>query len=205
MDETTSEQARAEAHETAGLAKEKAGEVASTASAQAQQVTETAKQQAGQLRDQVSNQGREVIHTASSAIKDQGRVQTEQLASTVRRWADQSRALADGRPAEAEPLADYLGQAANRATGLAERLEQRGFDGVIEDVQGFARRRPGVFLLGAAIAGFGVGRLLRSGAAAGSGSQPRTGDGQTASSDVPSTVYGATTPASGMAPEFGRP
>jgi hypothetical protein len=36
---------------------------------------------------------------------------------------------------------------------------------VLEDVQTFARRRPGVFLLGAAVLGFGVGRYVKAEAA----------------------------------------
>jgi gas vesicle protein len=203
MDESTKDQARREAEQTAGVAKEKAGEVASAATGQTKQVAETAKEQAGQVREQVTHQGREVIQRATSAIKDQGRAQTEQLASKVRSWADQARALADGRPAEADAFADYVGQAANRATGVAERLEQRGFDGVLDDVQSFARRRPGVFLLGAALAGFGVGRLLRSGAASGSGSPPSTGNGQAASPALPQPATELTTPVSPLRPETG--
>jgi hypothetical protein len=40
-------------------------------------------------------------------------------------------------------------------------MDQRGVEGVLDDVRSFARRRPGVFLLGAGIAGFAVGRLVR--------------------------------------------
>ena len=43
------------------------------------------------------------------------------------------------------------------------RLEDRGIEGVVDDVSRFARRRPGVFLLAAAGAGFVVGRFVRSG------------------------------------------
>jgi hypothetical protein len=41
-------------------------------------------------------------------------------------------------------------------------------------VQNFARRRPGVFLLGCATAGFVTGRLLRGGAASSGGSNGGT-------------------------------
>jgi hypothetical protein len=44
-------------------------------------------------------------------------------------------------------------------------MEQGGPEGVIQDVAGFARRRPGMFLAGAAGIGFVVGRLVRAGAA----------------------------------------
>lgn len=36
-----------------------------------------------------------------------------------------------------------------------------GFDGMVDDVESFARRRPGAFLAGAAVAGFAASRLGR--------------------------------------------
>ena len=33
---------------------------------------------------------------------------------------------------------------------------------MLEDLQSFARRRPGVFLAGAAVAGFGIGHAVRA-------------------------------------------
>jgi hypothetical protein len=53
-------------------------------------------------------------------------------------------------------------------------VQQRGYDGMVEDAQRLARRRPGVFLAGAAVAGFAIGRLLRS-----------AKDGDNAESDTP--------------------
>jgi hypothetical protein len=50
---------------------------------------------------------------------------------------------------------------ADKVEQLARRLEQRGFDGAVQDLTNFARRRPGVFLLSAAATGFVVGRLGR--------------------------------------------
>jgi hypothetical protein len=57
------------------------------------------------------------------------------------------------------------------------------------DVQRFARRRPGVFLLGALGVGFGVGRLLRSGQAAGALSTPSR-SGSSSSLSSPTEVRG---------------
>ena len=159
------ERTNTEAKETTATATEKSKEVASTASDQAKAVGETAREQAGQVRQEVAHQGREVVAQATAKLQDQGRAQTRELASTVRGWADQTRALADGRPQEAAQLAPYARQAADRVANVAGKLEERGFDGALDDLQRFARRRPGVFLLGAAAAGFGVGRLLRGASA----------------------------------------
>ena len=94
---------------------------------------------------------------------------TEQLASALRDLGEQAQALADGRPEDAPTLTDYVGRAADGLYGGADRLhavasdiEQRGVSGVLDDLQTFARRRPGAFLLGAAVVGFGIGRVVKT-------------------------------------------
>lgn len=57
-------------------------------------------------------------------------------------------------------------QAANRGRRAADYLEERGVDGLVGDLQGFARRRPGAFLGGAVLAGLVAGRLMKAGKAA---------------------------------------
>jgi hypothetical protein len=61
--------------------------------------------------------------------------------------------------------ADGFYGAADRVYSVAEDFQVRGVSGVLEDVQSFARRRPGAFLLGAAVIGFGVGRYVKAEAA----------------------------------------
>ena len=58
---------------------------------------------------------------------------------------------------------------------MADRLNSKGFDGVVDDVQAFARRRPGAFLAIAAATGFVAGRLFRGAQASSSSdtSSPR--------------------------------
>jgi hypothetical protein len=99
-------------------------------------------------------------------LRDQGRSQADQLAGAIRRVGDQADALAAGRVDEAGNVADYVRRAGGQVRQVADRLDERGVDGVVDDVQNFARRRPGAFLLGCAAAGFVTGRLLRGGAAA---------------------------------------
>ncbi len=52
-------------------------------------------------------------------------------------------------------------QAAERIHGAASWLEQREPADLLQAVRDFARRRPGVFLAGAAVAGLAAGRLTR--------------------------------------------
>jgi hypothetical protein len=90
--------------------------------------------------------------------------------------------LAEGRPEEAGQLSAYAQKAAGKVTDVAERVEARGVEGALDDMKSFARRRPGVFLLGAGIAGFATGRLLRAATTADSDATP----GHTAKGSVPS-------------------
>jgi hypothetical protein len=52
-------------------------------------------------------------------------------------------------------------QASDRLRGVASWFEDREPGRLLDDVRGFARRKPGVFLAGAVVAGALVGRLTR--------------------------------------------
>lgn len=94
------------------------------------------------------------------------------MASTLHRWGDETQALVDGRPADAGAVGECASQLADKLRQVAGDIEQRGVNGVLDDVQNFARRRPGAFLMGAAVVGFTSGRLLRSSASGGGGAEP---------------------------------
>jgi ElaB/YqjD/DUF883 family membrane-anchored ribosome-binding protein len=151
-------------------ATQRSQDVAQHAGDKASDVAETAKQRAGDVADEVRTQTANVAQQAKDQLHEHARSQTGDAASALRRISDQTRALADGRADDAGQVRDYARQAAGKVSDVADRLESRGFDGIIDDVESFARRRPGVFLACAAGAGFLVGRLLR-GAASANGSQ----------------------------------
>ncbi|MGH9012698.1 MAG: hypothetical protein ACRDZ1_01970 [Acidimicrobiia bacterium] len=129
-----------------------------------------AKDQARQVKDEVATQARGLVDQAKSELRDQGRSQADQAAQAIRRVSDQAEALAAGRVDEAGSFAEYVRRAGDQVRQVADRLDERGVDGVVNDVQNFARRRPAGFLLGCAAAGFVTGRLLRGGAAGSGGS-----------------------------------
>ena len=64
---------------------------------------------------------------------------------------------------------DAAREVANRARSFGQQLDGREPAELLDDLRSFARRRPGMFLAGAAIAGVVVGRVLR-----GSATRPRT-------------------------------
>jgi hypothetical protein len=121
------------------------------------QVKDVAAQAKGQLSD--------LIGQTRQEVRQQAETKGQEAASSLRRFSEQISALSDGRPGEAGQLTSYLDDARQRVQGIADTLEQRGPQGLLDDVSRFARRKPGTFLLFAAVAGFGVGRLVRAGAA----------------------------------------
>ena len=147
----------------------------------------TAADQVAQVAGEVTAQARNLLDESKNQLRTQAQTQTDQIASKLRELGDQVQALVEGRTSEAGPVGDYARQAGQTVAQFAGRIEERGFDGVIDDVQRFARRKPGVFLLGAAAAGFGVGRLLRAGGLS-SSQQQSTSPSMTATSAAPPLV-----------------
>ena len=146
-------------------ASDKAPEVAHHAADHAKDValeaTDQAKAVVGQAKDHVTT----LLAQARSELASQADDRSQQAAAGLRSLSGQLAALRDGRPAAAGALSTYVGEAEQRVSALADRLQRGGAQGAIDDVTGFARRRPGLFLAGAVGLGFLVGRVARSGAA----------------------------------------
>lgn len=143
--------------------------VARTADQDVRQLAGTVRDQADQVKGELAGQARELLSDTRFHLQAQADVQARRLASALFQIGTQAVALAAGRPQESGPLADYAEQAASWLDTCAAEIEERGLEGIAADVTGFARQRPGVFLAGAAVVGFGVGRLVRSGAVSGGG------------------------------------
>jgi len=190
-----------QASEAASTAVARTSEVAGTATEGARQVASEASRQASQLTSEALSSARGLVGEATGSLRDQAGQQTERAASGLRTLSDQVRALAEGRPDEAGPAGDYARQAGEKLQQVAERLESGGLEGALSDLQAFARRRPGVFLLGAAAAGFAVGRLVRGAQAAnadggGNGSgELQAGDLRLGRTDGPLTTSSSLGPA----------
>ena len=141
--------------------------VARTATGEVQQLTGTVRDQANQVTSELADQARGLLAESRMKLQQQVDVEARRLAANLSQVGAQAVALASGRPEQSGPLADYVEQAADWVDSCASELEERGVEGVVADVADFAGRRPAVFLCGAAALGFGVGRLVRSGALTG--------------------------------------
>ncbi|MEU9579807.1 hypothetical protein [Streptomyces chilikensis] len=151
---TTGDKVRNEASSTVDKARQGASQVAGTAAEQAQAVVGEARQQAGTVVDDLR-----------SRAKDEADEQTRRAAGALRRWAEDFSGLAAHARGDS-PARTLVAQAADRGNQAADYLENQGVDGLVSDLEGFARRRPGAFLGGAVLAGMAVGRLARAAKAA---------------------------------------
>lgn len=154
------------AEQVASTASEEATRVKESATAGSKQVAGDASAQASAVVDQTKQQISSVVDQAKGELQTQVDAQGEQAAGALSKLSNQLTALGDGRPHESGPLAGLVSEAQTKVQAYADRLQDAGPQGVIDDLASFARRRPGLFLLGAGAAGFAVGRVVRSGAAA---------------------------------------
>ena len=167
--------AAAEARGVSGTTVGESKLVARTATRDARELAGTAREQADQVKGQLAGQARGLLADARAQLQAEADRQTGRVSRVIFQAGTQAVALAAGRPEQAGPLVDYAEQAANWLDTCASAIEERGLEGLSADVADFARRRPGLFLAGAAVAGVAVRRLIRSGAV----SAVRDGETQT--------------------------
>jgi hypothetical protein len=138
--------------------------VARTANQDVRELAGTVRTQADEVKGELTGQARALLDETRGQLQTQADVQATRVARALFQVGSQAVALSEGRPEQAGPLVDYAEQAAGWLDDTASYIEERGLEGLATDVVDFARRRPAVFLAGAAVLGFGVGRLVRSGA-----------------------------------------
>ena len=158
-----------EARDVASVASDRASELVHAAKGETRDLAETVRERAGEVTGELVDQGRTVVGETREQLESRASAGAEQLAGAMRDLGEEARALAEGRPEDAPHLSGYVGRAADsfyasadRLYGLAGDVQERGLGGVLDDLQGFARRRPGAFLLGAVALGFGVGRAVKA-------------------------------------------
>jgi hypothetical protein len=145
---------------------EEASNVAQTATEGVREVADEVRTQAKAVAGEARQQFEDLVDQARDEFRQQAQQRNDQAAEQLRTLSEQIAALAEGRPEDAGPLAGYLAEAQDRVGRLAMRLDERGPQGVMQDVTDFARRRPGVYLAGAVGLGFLIGRAVRAGSVA---------------------------------------
>jgi hypothetical protein len=148
----------------------------STTTARAEQAASATREQATQVADSAKERARDVVHEAREQaqstvrrvqgdIRERADQETSKFAQTLRDASRQMFAMADAGERESEQgslAGGLVREGAQAADRLASHLDEGGLDRVMADVRTWARRNPGGFLLGAAVAGFVAGRLARN-------------------------------------------
>ncbi|WP_200816133.1 hypothetical protein [Nocardiopsis sp. JB363] len=126
-----------------------AGEVASTAKDQARSFVGEARSETGHVMNDV--QGR---------LREEAEDRTRKASGNLREWSRELESMAEHSDTDS-PVGDVVRQVAEGGRGTADFLDKRGVDGLLDEARGFARRQPMAFLVGAAVAGFALGRILK--------------------------------------------
>jgi hypothetical protein len=164
---------------TTDQAKQQAGNVASTATDQAKNVTGEAKTQA-----------RNLLHETQGQVREQAGQQKQKASGGLRSLSDELRSVADGTgTTQGGMVNDLARQASEKAQELASWIDAREPGDLVAEVRDFARRKPGAFLLGAAVAGVLAGRLTRSAV--------DVKRDESGTRDYSGSTYGGTTPSTG--------
>ncbi|MDQ0868224.1 hypothetical protein QFZ70_000697 [Arthrobacter sp. V1I9] len=141
-------------------AKEETSKIAGQAAGAAQNVAQTAKLEAGNVAAEAKSSAQGLLHEAKSGLGNQAGAQQQKAADGIRTISSQLKSMADA-PEQQGIASDLIRQAADRTSSVASWVENKDPRVLLEDLQSFARRKPGTFLLLAAGAGILVGRLAR--------------------------------------------
>jgi hypothetical protein len=161
---------------TTDVARDQAANVGRSAGEAGSHVAQTATEQAQVVIAETTRQARDLVGEAGGQAREQAAAQQQKAAQQLRTVADELAEMAD-KGGQSGLATEVARQAADRMHGAAGWLEKREPADLMHAVRDFARRRPGTFLVGAAVAGLAVGRLTR-GLTAAAQSDPETGPQQ---------------------------
>jgi vacuolar-type H+-ATPase subunit H len=176
---------------TVDTAKNEAGEVVGSAKDEAGRVVDTAKTEAASVAREAKTQVKDLYSQTQRELKEQAAVQQQRVADGLRSVGDELASMAD-KSETPGVAADLVSQVSARLSGAATWIGDRDPGSLLSEVKSYARRKPGVFIAVAALAGLAAGRLTRALA-------DQAADEKSASTDFTTTGYG-TTGTAGVAP-----
>jgi hypothetical protein len=180
---------------TTDVAKDEARNVGQTAKEAGTQVASTAADQAKNVAQETQRQARDLVDQGRGQLREQTKAQQQKAGQGLASLAQELRGLADGSSQGAPgPARDLLQQASSKVEEFAHALQHREPADLLDEVRRFARRKPGTFLLGAAVAGIVAGRLTSGVKAAhsdngSSGPNRSSGYGYTGAETYSTTTY----------------
>lgn len=139
---------------------ERASDAAQAAKDAGADLAQTAGEKAKDVGNEAGKQARDLLGEAREQVSQQASSQHRSLVDSMRSLGDELGAMTarTERPGIATELAS---QARDRVQDVADWLDKREPGELLDEVRSFAQRRPGAFLIGAALAGVVAGRLTR--------------------------------------------
>ncbi len=162
---------------TTDVAKDEARNVGQTAAQGASQVASTAADQAKEVVAETKAQAQDVLAQGRDQLRQQVVTQQQKAGQGLAGLAEALRGMAEGNAPAPGPAQDLVKQGASKVQDFATLLQNREPADLLEDIRSFARRKPGAFLLGAALAGIVAGRLTSGVKAAHTDSGPSSSGG----------------------------
>jgi hypothetical protein len=164
-------------HSTADVVKDQAADVGHSGVEAGKHAAEVASEEASGVVAEAGRQGRDLLRQAQDQVTEQAARGQQRAAGELLALRDDLRLMAD-RVDRNSPAGELARRAASRANVAGRWLDNRGPGQVLDEVQAFARRRPGMFLALAAGVGLLAGRMTR-------GMQAAASDGWSAATTEP--------------------
>lgn len=188
-----------------GSAQQEGTAVAQHAREAAGEVRATAQEQFGQVAQEARSQANNVLRDARARVAEEAESQAHKASTQLGRIADELSSMADSAKPDSMS-AGAIRQVADTSRQAARYLDERGARGLLGSAQDFARRRPGAFLLGAAVAGFLVGRVAKSATGSQGSGQPTAQQPSSVRSDATPEFAGTPAPSTpGLDPATSAP
>lgn len=200
---TTSAPTSSESDSSGGAAesaKETAQEALGSATEHASSVADTAKEEATKVAAEAKDKATDLLADVKTQVDEQSKAQLQGLAAKLGELADEIVSMVNGEGGSG-PVSGAAQQLADKTHQLSSHLESREPMDLLDDVRGFASRRPAAFLAGAAVAGLLAGRLTRGAKAAQAAGGPDTSSPTTTTTATPAPTYAAPTGAPFSAPD----
>jgi len=159
---------------TTEVARQKAGNVGQSTTRAAGQVAQTTKEQAREVVGEAGRQVRDLAGEVRAQIREQTGNGRDRVVSGLRALGDELEQMAQ-RGGQSGAATQLARRASGRSHDVARYLDEREPGQLVEEARSFARRRSGMFLIGAALAGVVAGRLTRASVSQSGGQQEPSG------------------------------
>jgi len=133
---------------------------------------------AWEVAQETKVQAKDLLQQGRTQLRQQAVGQQHKAAEGLQGLAQQLRGMAQGNAPAPGPARDLVEQVTDRVEEFATWLQHREPADLLDEVRSFARRKPGTFLLGAALAGVLAGRLTSGVKAVHSNGSATTGGSQ---------------------------